>query len=154
MADKFLTRVVESVGSYGNYKVAPERVDAETIVLPRVALINGELESFTRFIYHVESGRHVNLSGNTCIPSGVWCPWGSKGNLTRTERDVMRKYMLSFAGERPTPLYFYMAKHRRWYVNTPIFDTLALALAWVGRHQMSAKDYLRYGGLVWRVGAE
>lgn len=149
--ERYIERAAEVVGSYGNYKQAPDVVDAITIVMPRVALINGQLDEFTRYVYRMDdSGRHINLAGNTQIPTGVWTPWGSKGKLTRTERDVMRAFMRSFGKERPTPLYFYAAIHRRWFVNTAMFDTLPMAQAWVARHQMTAQDYLKYGGLIRR----
>jgi len=151
--DKFVVRAAELTGAYGNYKTAPELVDAETIAAARCTLANQELELFTHFCYQQdERGRFINLAGNAQIPSGVWAPWGSSGKskLTRTERDVMRRWLLSFAGERPKPLFFYVPTMRRWFVNTPTWDTLTLALAWVNRHEMTPKDYLKYGGLVHR----
>jgi hypothetical protein len=151
--DKFVVRAAELTGAYGNYRTAPELVDAETIAMARCTLANQELELFTRFCYQQDvNGRFINLAGNTQIPVGVWCPWGSSGKskLTRTERDVMRKWMLSFSGERPRPLFFYASAMRRWHVNTSSWDTLTLAMAWVNRHELIPKDYLKYGGLVRR----
>lgn len=151
--EKFIDRAATIVGAYGHYRTAPDLVDAETIAAGRCTLANQELELFTHFCYQQnEHGRFINLAGNTQIPSGVWAPWGSsgKGSLTRTERDVMRRWLLSFANERPKPLFFYVATMRRWHVNTPSWDTLTLALAWVNRHEMTSKDYLKYGGLVCR----
>jgi len=151
--DKFIDRAANIVGSYGNFRTTPDQVDAETVALARCALANQELDLFTRFCYQqTDNGRFINLAGNSQIPVGVWSPWGSSGKsaLTRSERDTMRKWLLSFASERPRPLFFYMPAMRRWHVNTPTWDTLTIALTWVKRHEMTPKDYLKYGGLVRR----
>jgi hypothetical protein len=142
--DKFVVRAAELTGAYGNFKTAPELVDAETIALARCTMVNHELQLFIHFCYkRSEQGRLINLRSNSQIPKGVWAPWGSSGKsgLTRTERDTLRRYLFSLNTRRPPrPLFFYSQRH--WHVNTVIYPTVEEALQWLDRYQMTPALWL------------
>ncbi len=137
--DKFVDRAATLIGAYGNFRTAPELVDAETIALARCTMINHELQLFIHFCYsQSEQGRYVNLRSNSQVPKGVWAPWGSSGKsgLTRTERDVTRRYLFSLITPRPPrPLFFYGQRH--WHVNTVVYPTVEEALQWLGRFKIT-----------------
>jgi hypothetical protein len=143
MIDKIVARAAELTGAYGNFRTAPERVDAETIALARCTMINQELDLFVRFCYRQsEQGRYVNLRSNSQLPKGVWAPWGSSGKsgLTRTERDVLRRYLFSLNTPRPPrPLFFYGQRH--WHVNTVIYPTVGDALQWLERFKLTPANW-------------
>lgn len=144
--DKFLVRAQMDVGAYGNYRTTHDLVDAEAIAEARCTLVNGELESFTRFCYQQQGSWFVNLSGNSQIPTGVWAPWGSsgKGRLTRMERDTVRAWLHAL-NRRQTlkPVYFYSPSSRRWHVDTTRYPTVESALKWLNSNRLGAKTWLR-----------
>lgn len=146
--DRILARAMETTGSYGNYGVKPEMVDAETIALGSCKLINQEIELFIRFVFRrFDNGRWLHIQANGQIPKGVWTPWGSSGKsrLTRAERDTVRRYLLSLHTPKPPyPLFFYQEKARRWYVDTLRFSDLDDGLAWLERYKMTTSVWFEY----------
>ena len=120
MSEQFVVRAAELVGAYGNYGTRPDLVDAETIALARCTMINQELDLFVRFIYR------------------------GKSNLTRTERDTLRRYLFSLghSNRPPRPLFFYATRH--WHVNTVIYPTQDDALQWLARYQMTPALWLEF----------
>lgn len=145
--ENILNRARELTGAYGNFGTRPELVDAETIALARCTMVNQELDLFVRFIYRKsEAGRFINLRSNCQIPKGIWAPWGSSGksNLTRTERDTLRRYLFSLghSNRPPRPLFFYNQRH--WHVNTVIYQTVDDALAWLEKYKMTPALWLEF----------
>ena len=145
--DKFMARAIDLTGAYGNYRTAPELVDAETIALARCTMINHELDLFIRFCYRQsEQGRFINLRSNSQIPKGIWAPWGSSGksSLTRTERDTLRRYLFALGNTRrpPRPLFLYAGRH--WHVNTAVYENVDEALKWLERFKMTPALWFEY----------
>ena len=140
--ERIAARAAELTGAYGVTGQRPELVDAVAIAMARCTLINHELELFTRFCYQKQGERYINLRSNSQIPRGVFTPWGSKGKLTRTEGDTVRRYLLSL--RRPSPLYFYADTNRRWFVNTAKYPTLEWALEWCNRFAMTPEKWLEF----------
>ena len=138
--EKIAVRAAALTGSYGVTGHKPELVDAMAIATARSALVNCELELFTHFVYQKQGERFVNLRSNCQIPRGIFTPWSSKGKLTRTEGDTVRRYLLSL--RRPSPLYHYQG--RRWYVNTAKYSTLEWALEWGNRFAMTPERWLEF----------
>lgn len=140
--EKIAVRAAALTGAYGVTGHKPELVDAMAIALTRTELINQEIELFTHFCYQKEGDRFINLSGNCKLGRKVWAPWGSsgKGKLTRTERDVTRRYLLSLT--RPKPLFFYQDHH--WYVNTGKYKTLEWALEWGKNFSMTPTKWFEF----------
>lgn len=147
--NNFLDRAAMDVGAYGNHRTSHDLVDAESIATARCQLVNGELESFTRYCYQQQGSWFVNLSGNSQIPTGVWSPWGSsgKGRLSRMERDVVRAWLNALSKNRgPKPLFFYNTTSRRWYVDTTRYPTIQDALIWLQNNKLDAKSWLTIQG--------
>lgn len=151
--NQFLARSVEMVGSYGNFNTAPENLDMETLVLPRCQLIGQSLELFIRFCYAQDAnGIFQNLSGNTFIPRGVYVPFahagkprkasGSRAQLTRDERTIVRKWLALLKANRRYPLFVYVAASRRWAVDTVRYDSEGEALEWLKRNLLDVKTFV------------
>ena len=152
-ANQFLARSAELVGAYGNFNAAPAQVDAETMALPRCQLIGQSLELFIRFCYATDAnGIFHNLSGNMFIPRGVYVPFahagkprqakGSRSQLTRDEREVVRKWLGWLKQNRRFPLFNYVASSRRWAVDTVRYDSEGEALEWLKRNQLDVKTFV------------
>jgi hypothetical protein len=126
--EELVGRAAQLTGAYGNFRTAPERVDAETIAAARCQLANQDIELFIHFCYRQsDTGYFINLAGNSQIPTGVWTPWGSSGKskLTRGERDIVRAWLLALKRNHGArPLFYYVAEERRWHVDTFRYPTL------------------------------
>lgn len=146
METKFLIRAAELTGAYGNFRTAPELIHAETIAAARCKLVNSEMELFIHFCYQLDSkGRHLHLAGGSQLAPGIWTPWGGSGKsaLTRLERDVVRCWLLSLgSGKPPMPVFFYIARTRRWHVDTMRYESADEALSWLNQHQLTPKIWL------------
>lgn len=153
MNEQFVVRAAEFVGAYGVAGTAPANVDGETIAMARCELIKQSLDLFIRFCYQRDaSGFYCNLSGNTFIPRGVYAPFGSAGKqrtatgtraqLTRDERAVVRGWLQILKANRRFPVFFYVSDRRRWCVDTIRYSDEASALAWLEREALTAKNYL------------
>ena len=143
--EKFVERAATLSGAYGNFRTAPELVDAETIAAARCQLAHQTIELFIYFVYQQEeTGIFRNLTGNSLIPSGVWTPWGASGKskLTRGERTVVRSWLMLLKHTRRFPVFFYVAPSRRWAVDTFRYPTLEEALAWLNANRLDAKTWL------------
>jgi hypothetical protein len=145
--EKFVTRAAELSGAYGNFRATPERVDAETIAAARCQLANQDIELFVHFCYRQsDNGYFINLAGSSQIPTGVWTPWGSSGKskLTRSERDIVRAWLLSLKRQHgPRPLFYYVVDERRWHVDTFRYPTLEEALQWLKEYKITPKVWLQ-----------
>jgi len=153
MNEQFVVRAAELVGAYGVAGTAPENVDAMTIAAARCELIKQSLGLFIRFCYQRDaSGFYCNLSGNTFIPRGVYAPFGSAGKqrtatgtraqLTKDERAVVRAWLMWLKTNRRFPVFFYASDRRRWCVDTMRYSDEAAALAWLDREALTAKNFL------------
>lgn len=149
--EKLVGRAAQLTGAYGNFRTAPERVDAETIAAARCQLANHDIELFIHFCYRQsDTGYFINLAGNSQIPTGVWTPWGSSGKskLTRGERDIVRAWLLALKRNHGArPLFYYVADERRWHVDTFRYPTLEEALQWLAAYKITPKTWLHFKAL-------
>lgn len=152
-AEKLVNRAAEMIGAYGATGSAPSNVDAETIAMARCELIKQSLGLFIRFCYQRDaSGFYCNLSGNTFIPRGVYAPFshagkqrsaiGTRAQLTKDEREVVRAWLMWLKQNRRFPVFFYAADRRRWCVDTMRYSDEAAALAWLEREALTPKNFL------------
>ena len=148
-----VNRAANMAGSYGNVRTAPDRVDAENIARVRCELIRQSSELFIKFCYQRDASGHLrNLSGNTSIPTGVWCPWSSAGKprtakdnrpqLTKEERMIVRAWLMGLKQARRFPVFLYDGASRRWYVDTMRYESEAQALAWLQSNLLDAKSFV------------
>ncbi len=150
---KFLTRAAELTGAYGTFGTNPFNVDNETAALPRCELIKQSLTLFIRFVYAKDSnGFFRNLSGNTAIPRGVWVPFahagkpraatGTRSQLTRDEREIVRRWLAMLKANRRYPLFIYNGASRRWCVDTVRYSDENDGLQWLARNALDAKAFV------------
>ena len=146
--EAIVERAAELTGAYGNFRTAPERVDAETIAAARCQLANHDIELFIHFCYRQSDSRHfINLAGGSQIPTGVWTPWGSSGKsqLTRSERQIVRGWLMALRRHHgPRPLFYYVADERRWHVDTFRYPLLEEALQWLNAYKLTPKQWLHF----------
>jgi hypothetical protein len=133
-------RAAELTGSYGVTGYKPELVDAMAIATARATLANQELALFTHYCYVKVGERFVNLYGNCYVRQ--WTPWSRKGKLTRAEGDTVRRYLLSL--RRPSPLYRYSERNKRWWVDTVKYKTLEWALEWCESFAITPEKWVEY----------
>jgi hypothetical protein len=152
--ETLVERAAALSGAYGNFRTAPELVDAETIATARCQLAYQAIELFIHFCYHQsDNGYFINLAGNSQIPTGVWTPWGSSGKsqLTHSERRIVRAWLLMLKRQHGArPLFFYVPEERRWHIDTFRYPTLEEALTWLGEYKLTPKTWLNLKSSVTR----
>lgn len=143
-AMKFAAQSAALIGAYGVHGTRPELIDAETLAMANCTIINQDLELFVRFLYRrTDKGLWMHLQADGQIPKGIWTPWGAKGKLTRTQSDIVRRYLLSLnSGRPPRPLFYYVPERRHWYVDLLRYDNLEDALAWLQRFAITPQAWL------------
>lgn len=142
---EFVDRAAAITGSYGRTRNKPERVDAASNALLAAELVNQELDAFIRFVYRRnDKGRLLHIMPDGQIPSGVWAPWGGSGKsqLTRSQRDTLRTWMLDQGRKLPKPPFYYIRKSYRWFVDLRRYEDEADALRWLANHQITVQDWL------------
>ena len=142
---RIVARAGEIAGSYGRTRTKPERIDAATRAMVTVEHIHQELETFTKFVYRRSSkGRLLHVLPDGQLGRGVWAPWGASGKatLTRTQRDILRRWLLTKAETRLRPPFLYNRTTRRWYVDLQRYPDKDSALQWLSNHQLTAGEWL------------
>jgi len=144
-AVRILNRAADMAGSYGNARIAPERVEAEALAKLIVEHAMQELDSFIRYCYQVdEHGRWLRILPDGQIRNGVWTPWGGSGksSLTRNQRDTLRLWLWQEKNSRRFPLFVYRPDRRRWYVDLLRNPSETDALDWLHKCGLTAKSWL------------
>lgn len=142
---KIVARAGEIAGSYGRTRQKPERIDAATRALLIVEHVHQELETFTRFVYQRSgNGRLLHVLPDGQLAPGVWAPWGSSGKstLTRSQRDMLRHWLLLKADSRLRPPFLYNPHARRWHLDIGRYPTVDHALQWLDNHRLTAGEWL------------
>jgi hypothetical protein len=145
LATQLVNRAAALSGAYGTARTTPERIDAQALAQLVVELVNQELELFAHHCYKTNAqGRFLHILADGQLCSGNWCPWGSSGKsqLTRTQRDTVRRWLLLLEQNHLRPVWQYYPKTRRWYVNLHRYPTLDQALVWLSNHQLTAEEWL------------
>lgn len=151
MTNKLLqtvNKVVTTVGSYGNTGKAPEHLDRYDLARLDVELVKNELRAFIAFCYRVDDGYWVNIYPTGLLRYGVSTPFGAGGKhsqLTRTQRDRLRRYILSQNSARHFTPFIYYKDKRRWGIDLRRYDTIGSALSWVDNCKLDAGVWLRFG---------
>jgi hypothetical protein len=144
-----VNRAANMAGSYGHTRVAPDRVDALALAKLTAEHVREEVALFIRYVYQKDAaGRWLYIGADGMIPAGVWCPWGGSGksSLTRSQRDIMRLWLLSQQRDRNYPAFIYRPKARRWYVDVLRYDNEAAALSWLARWPLDGAAWLAVSG--------
>jgi hypothetical protein len=142
---RIVDRAAEITGSYGRTRTRPERIDAMTRAMLIVEHIHQELTTFTKFVYRRSgNGRLLHVLPDGQLGRGVWAPWGASGKstLTRTQRDILRQWLLLKADSRLRPPYLYSPDTRRWYMDLRRYPDVGPALLWLQNHQLTASEWL------------
>jgi hypothetical protein len=148
-AVRIVNRAADMAGAYGHTRVAPERVDALALAKLTVEHVRQEVALFIRYVYQKDgAGRWLYIGADGMIPAGVWCPWGGSGkaSLTRSQRDIMRRWLLCQQRDRNFPAFFYRPKARRWHVDILRYDSEAAALSWLARCPLDGAVWLATDG--------
>lgn len=138
-------RAVEFTGAYANVRAAPAQVEHLSIAALSATDATHRMEAFALWCYERdERGRLVHILPNGQIPSGRYTPWGASGKsrMTRTDRDVLRRWLCIERNARRFPPWFYHADQRRWYVDLMRYDELSEALTWLAKHPIQPRDWL------------
>lgn len=144
--EKVVNRAADFTGSYGHTRTAPERSDALALAALSAKAADQQLELFARWCYEqaTPGGIYVNVLADGQIPTGAWTPWGASGKskMTRTDRDILRRWLLTMQQGRHFPLWFYRPENRRWHVDLFRYADLTEALNWLSRHPIHPQDWL------------
>jgi hypothetical protein len=142
---RIVGRAAEITGSYGRTRTKPERVDAMTRAMLIVEHTHQELSTFARFIYRQnDHGQNLHILPDGQLAPGVWAPWTvhAPSTLTRTQRDLLRRWLLLKADNRLRPPFVYGDDTRRWYVDLRRYPTVEAALDWLEKHKLTAGEWL------------
>ena len=144
--EKVVNRAADFAGSYGHTRTAPERSDGLALAALAAKAADQQLELFARWCYEqaTPGGSFTHILPDGQIPTGVWTPWGASGKsrMTRTDRDILRRWLLALQQGRAFPLWFYRKDARRWYVDLTRYGDLTEALDWLKRHPIHSQDWL------------
>lgn len=144
--ERIVNRAAEFTGTYGNVRITPGEVDALGLAQLSAQSAGQQLELFAHWCYQRnEQNRFIHILPNGQIPSGAWTPWGASGKskMTRTDRDILRRWLWAERENRHFPPWFYYPNQRRWYVDLMRYDSLEDALRWLARHPINPRDWLR-----------
>lgn len=143
--EKVVNRAVEFTGAYSNHRVAPAQVDNLALAQLSATDAMHKMQTFAHWCYErTDAGAFVHILPNGQIPSGAWVPWGAsgKGKMTRTDRDVVRRWLCVLRDRRHFPPWFYYTDQRRWYVDLMRYDSVVEALDWLTKHPIHPRDWL------------
>lgn len=144
-AVRIVNRAADMVGSYGTARTAPEQVDAVALANLIVTQARQELDLFIRHCYRQDArGRYLHILADGQIAPRNWTPWGSSGksSLTRTQRDILRLWLVQSKQQRRFPVFVYRPEQRRWYVDLIRYPTEAESLEWLRVCGLDAKAWL------------
>jgi hypothetical protein len=140
---KIVARAGEIVGSYGNARTVPERVSALTRAELTVEHVHQELVEFIRFVYQTApNGRLLHVLPDGQLARRVYTPWRGRATLTRTQGDMVRRWLLLKADSRLRPPFLYADDTRRWYLDLKRYPDVGPALVWLDRHRLTAGEWL------------
>ena len=140
---RIVDRAAAITGSYGRTRTRPERIDAMTRAMLAVENVHQELVAFVRFVYRRDGrGRLLHVLPDGQLAPGVWVPWRGGSTLTRTQKDILRRWLHLKAQNRLKPIFVYGLDTRRWYVDLRNYPTAEVALGWLERHRISAGEWL------------
>lgn len=142
--EKVVNRAADFTGSYGHTRTAPERSDALALAALAAKAADQQLELFARWCYEqaIPGGAYAHIMADGQIPTRAWTPWSkTRGELTRTEGRIVRRWLLTMQQGRHFPLWFYRKDSRRWYVDLTRYDDLTDALDWLKRHPIHPQDW-------------
>jgi hypothetical protein len=147
VATKDLLRIVaragDIVGSYGHARTTPERVNAVTRAALTVEHVHQELEEFIKFIYQrASNGKLLHVLPSGQLAAKVHTPWRGTSTLTRTERDMVRKWLLLKADNRLRPPFLYSPETRRWFLDIKRYPDVDSALSWLDNHHLTPGEWI------------
>jgi hypothetical protein len=142
--ERVVNRAAEVTGVYGHLRTTPDRVDALALATLRARAADQQLELFARWCYRLHEGQLVHIMPDGQIPAGQWTPWGSSGKskMTKTDRRILRRWLVGLSQHRHFPPWRYQSAERRWYVDLVRYPTEADALAWLAKYRIAAADWL------------
>lgn len=143
--ENVVNRAADAVGTYGRLRTTPERVDQLALAALSARAAHQQLELFAHWCYEESApGVRCNILPSGQIPPGSWTPWGSSGKsgMTRTDRDILRRWLITLRSRRHYAPWFYHADERRWYVDLTRYPTRQDALDWLGRFGIKAHEWL------------
>jgi hypothetical protein len=146
--EAIVNRAADFLGTYGNVRVKPGEVDHLAIARLRAQNANDRLVEYAHWCYQRnEHGRLAYVLPSGQIPSGSAVPWGASGKLkmTRSDRDILRRWLWAMREHRQFPPWFYHMAERRWYVDFMRYDCLPDALDWLKKHPISPMDWINLG---------
>ena len=133
--------------NYGRaMKPKPMLPDNKALAIERCETIDQAMREFINYCFQrTESGLLYNLLPDGQIQAGIWTPWGGSGKseLSRLQRDVLRRYLLGLKTNRPPhPLFYYLPESRRWYIDVVRFSSLEEGLGWWDRYRLTPDAWL------------